>query len=244
MGSRLLTVLGDAVIEFELPEPQFEDLTLVNVDVVRGKGPVETEAEPLAGRVGVDGPHGFKLSAERVAADHELSKFVDQQSDRHEYYLVHLAVSFKAVGSPQLKSAEVRLSLSSVPDTPPPFALSMEPLKDGDTVSVQRTVRFGPELKLLDQVDASLGEISNVSSWKRSELAVRGLGIDGPEPAWEFTRTASQKLDGAHRLTLVVQAARGAAVSVSGVVTARARGNIPWHFERELPNPLNFATVV
>ena len=44
-------MLGAAVIELELPEPQFEDLTLVNIDAVRGKGPAGAEVPAaLAGR--------------------------------------------------------------------------------------------------------------------------------------------------------------------------------------------------
>ena len=230
------------MIEYELPEPRFEELTLVNVDAVRGKGPGDSEVAPLKGRVLVDGPHGRKLTSEELAADREIRRFVD--TALYEYYLVHLAVGFREHGSPKLKAAQVKLTLTSIPDMPAPFALDMKPLKEGDQVSVERTVRLGPKLKLLDAVDAEVGSVEAAKSFQRTELAVRGLGLDGPAPGWEFTRTASQKLDGSCRLELVVQAGRGAAVSVTGVVTAQAGGNIGWRYRGGLPGPLDFTAVI
>jgi hypothetical protein len=233
------------VIELELPEPRFEELTLVNIDAQRGKGDPDDEAlQPLRGRVLVDGPRGFRITAESLTADPDIGRFVGFDSAGYEFYFVHLAVSFRALGSPRVKSAEVRLALASVPDAPAPFALHMKPLGDGDKVSVRRTARFGPRLKLLDAVEAEIGSVEAEKSFERTELVVRGLGLDGASPLWEFTRTGASKLEGACRLELVVQAARGSAVSVSGVVTARAAGNIPWRYRGGLPRPLDFAAVL
>lgn len=233
------------MIELELPEPQFEELTLVNIDAQRGKGDPGDEAlQPLRGRVLVDGPRGFKITAESLTADPDISRFVGADSATCEFYFVHLVVSFRALGSPRVKSAEVRLSLASVPGAPAPFALDMKPLRGGDRVSLRRTARFGPRLKLLDAVDVEAGHVEVEKSFERTELVVRGLGLDGASPAWEFTRTDASKLEGACRLELVVQAARGSAVSVSGVVTARAGGNIPWRYRSGLPRPLDFAAIL
>lgn len=233
------------MIELELPEPQFEELTLVNIDAHRGKGDEQgAPVAPLKGRVLLDGPRGFKITRQTLKADPDISRFVDSDSARHEYYFVHLAVSFRALGTPRVKSAEVRLALASVPETPAPFALHMKPMRDGDQVSVKHTASFGPKLKLLDAVDAEIGHVDSEKSFERTELVVRGLGLDGASPLWEFTRTESKNLEGACRLELVVQAARGAAISVSGVVTARAAGNIPWRYRGGLPRPLEFAAAI
>jgi len=230
------------MIEFELPEPQFEDLTLVNIDAVRGNGPAG--AEPLKGRVAVGGPHGFKITAAEAAADPELSKFIDKNAGHYEYYFVHLAISFSALGSPKLRSAEVKLTLTSVPDTPEPFALSLDPLADGYQLKVDSKARILPSLKVAEQVELSLGDYERGVSYDRSERSVRGLGLDGPNPGWEFTRTPAGELEGSHRLTMVVQAGYGAAVSVSGIVRAKAEGNFPWRFARDLPRPWTFDRVV
>lgn len=230
------------MIEFELPEPRFEELTLINVDSARGKGPGGSALAPLKGRVMADGPHGRKLASEELTADPDIRRFAD--TARYEYYLVHLAVGFAGHGSPRLRSAQVKLTLASIPDTPAPFALDMKPLKEGDQVSVGRTARLGPKLKLLDAIEAEASSLEVTRSFQRTELVVRGLGLDGPAPSWEFTRTASRKLDGSCRLELVIQAAHGAAISVSGVVTAQADGNIGWRYRGSLPRPLNFAAVI
>ena len=43
----------------------------------------------------------------------------------------------------------------------------------------------------------------------------------------------------------IVQAARGAKISVRGVVTAQASvGGLPWHFRANLPRPLTFSAAI
>jgi hypothetical protein len=232
---------GAAVIEFELPEPTYEELALADLAVFRGKGP--GTSAPLNGRVLLGGPHGFNITAARVAADPEIAAFMDENADC-VYHLLYLGVSFTAAVSPRLESAQVRLTLSAVPGSPAPFALSMKPLADGDAVSVTRTVSLGPKLSLLDTVDVELGRAEREESFQRTKLAVRGLGLASATPGWEFTRTDSRNLEGSCMLTMVVQAAKGAKVTVTGLVTARAGGNVARRFARELPRPLDFATAI
>jgi hypothetical protein len=229
------------VIELELPEPDYEDLALADLAALRGKGP--GGPVPLDGRVVLGGPHGFKITAARVAADPEIAAFMDENADC-EYYLLYLGVSFKAAPSPRLESAQLMLTLTAVPAAPAPFALSMKPLADGDPVSVKRTVTLGPELKILDAVDVKLGSAERETSLQRTDLAVRGLGLASATPGWEFTRTESRNLEGSCMLTVVIQAAKGARISVSGLVTARAGGNIARRFARDLPRPLDFTAAI
>lgn len=229
------------MIEFELPAPAYEELALADLAAVRGKG--AATGEPLNGRVSLGGPHGFKITAARAAADPQIAAFMDENAGC-EYYLLYLAVSFTAAVAPRLDSAQVKLTLTAFPGAPAPFALSMKPLADGDPVSVKRTVTLGPKLSILDTVDVELGSAQRETSLQRTELAVRGLGLASAAPGWEFTRTVSRNLEGSCMLTMVVQAARDARVTVSGQVTARAGGNIVRHFARDLPRPLDFTAAI
>jgi hypothetical protein len=230
------------VIEFELPEPDYQDLALAALALFRAKGP-GVPVPPLNGRVSVGGPHGFKITAAKVAADPEIAAFVDENASC-EYYFLYLGVSFTAAPSPSLESATVKLTLTGVPDTSAPFALSMKPLADGDPVSVKRTAALGPKLSLLNTVDAELGSVGSEKSFQRTELAVRGTGLASAEPGWEFTRTTTRNIEGSCMLTMVVQAVAGAKVSVAGQVTARAGGNFVRRFGRELPQPLDFSAAI
>ena len=197
----------------------------------------------LKGRVSVGGPHGFKITAAKVAADPDLADFVDENAD-HEYYFLYLAVSFTGAPSPKLESATLKLTLTGVPAAPAPFALSMKPLTAGDPVSVKRTAALGPKLSLLDTVDVELGSVGTEKSFQRTELAVRGTGLASAEPGWEFTKTTARNIEGSCMLTMVVQAAAGAKVSVTGQVTARADGGFVRRFGRELPQPLDFSAAI
>jgi len=230
------------VIEFELPEPDYEDLALADLALFRSKGP-GAPLPPLNGRVSVGGPHGFKITAAKVAADPEIAAFVDENA-ASEYYFLFLAVSFTAAGSPSLESAAVRLTLTGVPAAPPPFALSMKPLADGDPVSVKRTATLGPKLSLLDTVDVELGSVGSEKSFQRTELVVRGTGLASATPGWEFTRTAARDLEGSCMLTMVAQAPAGAQVTVTGQATARAGGSFVRRFARDLPHPLDFSAAM
>jgi hypothetical protein len=227
------------MIEFELPEPEFEDLALLNVDPVRDVKGAAPQLEPLRGRVQVGGPHGSKITAKRAAEDEELRQFLNE-NNRYQYYFVFLAVSFKALGTPRLESSEVKLTLTTVPEDAYAIALSMKPLADGDPVSVTRKVTLGPKLKLLDAVDVEVGGFEGGQEWQRSDLVVRAEGLATACPRWVFTRTSSRRLEGSCMLNMVVRAGRSAALTVSGEVTARSTGNLVWHFARDLPNPLAF----
>jgi len=230
------------VIEFELPEPDYQDLALADLALFRSKGPAAS-LPPLDGRVSVGGPHGFKITAAKVAADPDIAAFVDENAG-HEYYFLYLALSFTAAPSPALESAAVQLTLTGVPMDPVPFALSMKPLADGDPVSVKRTATLGPKLTLLDTVDVELGSVGSEKSFQRTELAVRGTGLASAAPGWEFTRTTTRNLEGSCMLTMVVQAAAGAKVTVTGQVTARTDGSFIRRFGRALPQPLQFSAAI
>jgi hypothetical protein len=231
-------VLGAAVIEVELPPLEYRDLLLARVDVVRGNEGSGAAPEPLRGRATVGGPHLRKLTARELAADPEARQHADRS--RYEYYLMYLGVSFPAHGSPRLKAAQVAVTLRSDPDAVTPTAVSMRPLSDGDQVSVQRTISLGPKLRLLDVVEAEAGSCEVVENRQRTDVFVRAVGLAGACPGWEFTETAGRRLDGAFPLLMVIQAGRGAVLSVTGTVSAQAKGNIPWRYRGDLPGPLEF----
>jgi hypothetical protein len=227
------------VIEFELPEPEYRELTLDSRAAHRG-GDGAPEQEPLRGLVLVDGPRGWRLTADQVrAADPGIGTYLGPDPGRNGYYFVYLTVSFTARASRKLTSADVKITLAADPDTPPPFALSMKPLKDGDPVSVERTASLGPKLKLLDVAEAEIGHADKKRTFEQTNLFVRGQ-LSGSRPRWEFTRTDSRRLDGACTLQMVVQAGLGSALTVTGEVTARTTGNIVWPFGADLPDPLHF----
>ena len=107
---------------------EYEDLELVNTDGYRSRGKnTDTLFEPLKGRVKVGGPHGFRITQDRVANDEGLRKLIADKPDHFDFYKVHLGVSFVTHNGPRLESAQVKLFLTAVPQTAAPFALSITP---------------------------------------------------------------------------------------------------------------------
>jgi len=228
-------MVGAAVIEFELPEPDYAELALVNTDGHRGIGSGGAEAESLEGKVLVDGPCGRRLTHEEVlAADPEQATFLGQDGDGSEYSLVWLWVSFPVIGLSKLESAQVKLTLTAIPATPEPVVVSMRPLSVDDPVSVERTIAIGPKMKIFEAVDVEAGHYEKTETFQRTNLVVRGLP-NGTYPQWEFTRTPSRKLDGPTRLVMIVRSGHGAVLEVNGKVTARRPwGSAIWHFGAQL----------
>jgi hypothetical protein len=227
------------MLELDLGDiPEFTDLTLAAVGGYREfakDGPLE----PLAGRVQVGGPHGFPITKARVAGDEGLGRFIGQGS-AVAYYYVWLGITFVAHAGPRLSSAQLKLALTSVPAAPAPFALSVRPAADGVAQKISRRVTVGSELSLPAVVKGNV-QAETSREYEQTSVFVRGLGLGGSTPGWEFTRAAGKLLEGSCLLELVVQAARDAKLSVSGTVTAQATGGLRFPVRSELPAPLTFS---
>ena len=229
------------MIEFDIgEEPELEDLAFVGTDGYRGveEGPA---LDPLKGRVKASPPRGFKITENRVAGDEGLQRFIQGNSDQVDYYFVFLSIGFVTAQGPRLESAQLKLTLTTVPETPAPFALSIRPDAAGTQMKVERGVTIGPKLSLPVVGDTELGDFESKHEYEQTRLFVRALGSYGSTPGWEFTRAPGKRLEGDCRLELIVQAGVGARLSVGGITTAQATvGNLPWHFRAELPRPLTF----
>lgn len=233
------------MFEFSLgDEPEYQDLEFTGTDGHRGEGPAEA-GEPLKGRVRIGGPRGFKITEDRVSGDEGLRRFIEEGSQTADYYYVVLGLTFVNENRPRLDAVQVKLTLSALPAVPVPFALSIRPSADGVPQKVERGVTIGPKLTLPVVGDTELGEFESKTEYERTRLFARGLGLESDTPGWEFTRAPGKLLEGSCRLEVIVQAARGGKLSVSGVATAKATvGSLPWHFRATLPQPLTFSADI
>ncbi|MDV7215225.1 hypothetical protein [Streptomyces prunicolor] len=233
------------MIELVVPELPQQELTLDSIDPVRGDAhPAGGGPPPLAGRIFLGGPHGRPLTREFVAADPDLAAYVERELEYHSYYLVYLNVSFAAEpAAPRLATATLDLKLSTTGNTSEPVALSMTPRQITDSVQVQRSVRFGPKLALMD-VEATLGEVSKSTTRDEREVFLQALRQLRSDPTWEFRRTKTMDISGAFDLAMVVRTERDAAIGVTCTVTASTKGNLLRWYRQELAGPLQVGTVL
>ena len=227
------------MIELDLGEvPEFTGLPLA---VLNGypdsakAGPLE----PLAGRVQVGGPHGFAITRARVAGDEGLGRFIGKDPGV-AYYYVWLGITFVTHAGPRLDAAQLRLALAAGPGARAPFALSVRPAAEGVAQKVGRKVTLGSELALPGAVKADV-DVEASRDYERTKLFVRGLGLGGSTPGWEFTRAPGKLLEGSCLLEVVVQAQLGTRITVGGTVTAQTTGGLPFRARTELPSPLTFS---
>jgi len=189
------------------------DLALDLEAISEGEAKVAERQE--TGGIVWSGPHGFKITMDRVAGDEDLGRFIDQKSGQSEFYFVYLSISFATHDGPLLEASQVNLALTGGPEPPAPFALSMRPAAEGTAETLGRTVTIGPKLTLPVVGAVEAGSFSDQRSYQQTSLFVRGLGLDGSTPGWEFTRTDGKRLEGNCRLELIVQAGHGTALSVA-----------------------------
>ncbi|XVQ11487.1 hypothetical protein ACQP1W_02585 [Spirillospora sp. CA-255316] len=233
------------MIKLTFPDLPRRELTLDSIDPVRGEPyPNGDGPPPLEGRVFLGGPHSRQVTPEFVADDPELSAYVERESEHHTYHLVFMNLSFAVEPvSPRLASATLDLRLSATVPTPEPVALSMTPRRITDSAQVQRGFRLGPQLMLME-VEASLGSIERTTVREEHELFLQALRLLRPDPAWEFRRTKSMNLEGAHDLVMVVRTARNTAAGVTCTVTASTKAHMRRWYRRELPDPLQLGAAL
>lgn len=216
-----------------LPE---QGLTLDVVNSIRGEH--EPGSTPqLTGRIFVGGPLAVPVTLEFVADDPGLRAFVEREA-HSTFHIVHMSVSFATDSTaPMLGTATLELRLTSaVP--PEPVAWSMTPLRLTDTSHVERRLRLGPQLKLIDV------EFEQTTAREREEVFLQAQRELRSDPAWEFRRTKTSPLYGSHRLVMVVRAARGQSTNITAVVRATVRKNLLRRYEREIPGLLTLEAVV
>jgi hypothetical protein len=230
---------GIMMIEFDLgDEPEFDDLDLVSEERYRGRGDDAT-IEPLKGRVKVGGPRGFEITEARIADDEGLRRFIEEGNRQVAYYYICLGISFVTHDGPRLEAAQVKLTLSARPAVPPPSALAIRPFAEGTAEKIERVIKVAPKLTLPVVGGTEVGDFEAKREYEQTRLFVRGLGLEGSTPSWEFTRVPGKRLEGTCRLEVIFQAGRSAAVTVAGSVTAQATlGQLLWRYRGELPNPL------
>jgi hypothetical protein len=208
-----------AGMEFAVPEPTWTEAVLEPVQRAT-KGDDATHADPLPGRIALGRPVALRLAAEGIE-DKELRSFVEGYRDRSNFTLVHLACSFRAEPGTSFTraSVQVRLSRSDDSEAPEPIAWSMLPDRQTSDCEASTKVQLGANAKLLS---ATLERTVTV---KRADLFIEALNELRSDPGWEFTRTASVEISGAHRLALVVMSdsASGFEGDVEASATVRDR---------------------
>ncbi|MFD3997864.1 hypothetical protein [Streptomyces sp. NPDC058548] len=237
------------MIEFDDPRLPEQDLILLPDDALRGDehpGPDRDPdaPPPLRGRVRLGGPLARRLTHDQLADDPALAEYLTEQAGTYDYYLVHLSLTFAPTPQrPRLEFAHLALDLSAKPETPPPLAHSMDPMRLTDAVQVTRTRRLGPQLSLLG-ADASLGEVGRSQEFTNHQPFAQALGLHESTPGWEFRRTVASELTGCHVLRLVVRTAADSVTDLACTVTAGVKIPLLRRYTRTLPHPLRLAATL
>ncbi|MFJ7590762.1 hypothetical protein ACIQZO_25940 [Streptomyces sp. NPDC097617] len=237
------------MIEFDDPQLPEQDLVLLPDEALRGDehpgaGQNPDAPPPLRGRVRLGGPLAQRLTHDQLAGDPDLADYVTAQAGMYEYYLVRLSLTFAPTPQrPRLEFAHLALDLSAKPETPPPVAHSMDPMRLTDAVQVTQTRRLGPQLSLLG-ADASLGEVGRSQEFTTHQPFAQALGLHESTPGWEFRRTVATELTGCHVLRLVIRTAAGSVTDLGCTVTAGVKIPLLRRYTRALPRPLRLEAAL
>ena len=196
---------------FDLPEPELVSVSLDPGQRVTLGSRAAVEAEE--DRIWLGRP--VCLPADLDDVDEDAKPFLMGRPDS-TFTLLAVTVSFAHDEDNPLKSAwvDVALRRQSPPDVPEPVAWSMQPLSDSDPVSVARKASFDASLKLkAHPLPVDIGpsiKRENDRSYTQRAVRVEALREGESTPRWQFSETEVSPIRGAHRLTLIVETARGA----------------------------------
>jgi hypothetical protein len=191
--------------ELQLDELTTMPTTLVAEErTVKGRG---RTAPSLEGRLSVGVPTVTSLVT--VDLDDTQRRYIDAQPD-HEFHLLHLGCTFLGGDGERIESAwfEVHMEQPGIAAEAGPIAWSMSPTRLVDKKTVERTVSFGAELKILDTL--SIGpSVEQTTTTEPQHVWLRAFGELEPTIAWEFRSSNTIEIDGSHRLLAVVRSPAG-----------------------------------
>ena len=213
---------------FDLPEPELVRVRLDPSQRVTLGGGVAVEAEEE--RIWLGRP--VCLPADLDDVDEDARPFLMASPDS-TFTLLAFTVSFAHDEDNPLKSAWVNVALRRQlpPDVPEPVAWSMVPFSDSDPVNVARKASFDASLKLKGHpLPFDIGpsmKRENDRSYTQRAVKVEALREGKSNPNWTFSETEVSPIRGTHRLTLIVETARGASaqaeISVGATIWLRRR---------------------
>jgi hypothetical protein len=196
---------------FDLPEPELVSVRLDPAQRVTLGGEVAADAEE--DRIWLGEPVCMPADLEHV--DEAARPFLVGRPDS-TFTLLAVTVSFAHDEDNPLKSAWVDITLrrQSPPDMPEPVAWSMVPFDDSDPVNVTKKAVFNGSLKLKNPaLGLNIGpsmKRENDRTYTQRAVSVEALREGKSTPRWQFSETDVSAIRGTHRLTLIVDTARGA----------------------------------
>jgi hypothetical protein len=234
------------MISLEVPDLHMQPVML-KPETRRTKGAAVPPADDLDAVVALGSPMSVPIGPDKVAADAELSAFLEAQKDRFAYYHVHLACTLRpAEEEPFVKAVlKVRLTRSDSLAEPQPIAWSMIPRSIEDAVEVSKTVKLGGDFKFIGLVAGAVASHETTEKSKLTERFLAAYNEQRPDPFWEFVNTSTAKIQGSYRFGLVVQTPIGA--PVKGVVKLSAKvqrkhfGIIPYRTDFEGAPEISFS---
>lgn len=136
----------------------------------------------------------------------ELASFLTQEAGLARYFLVHLACDFRPADDLRVSRAWIKIALqAAAPDGDRPLAWSMDPLRLSDKVEATVGAKLSGDATLFG------AEINASEKTARDDHYVLAHCLQGSDPFWAFQERAQRRLEGVHRLKLVVRAPLGAA---------------------------------
>ena len=182
--------------------PPLPELVSADVDLIRRRvlgGPGD---HLVSGQISIGRSEAVRLGPASPGLDAELARKLAQDDEQHHYYLVLLSCTFRAGSAPVVGARlSVALRQADVTGVREPVVWSMDPLRASTSVTYRRTLRIGPNVKILP-IDTTIERTKEFPADKHY-LVAEGEGESQVE--WAFTATHTVDLVGVHHLSLVAR---------------------------------------
>lgn len=184
--------------EIPLPDPALQAVDLLATETMKGGD--GTADAPFADLFAMGAAGAIPLSGRPSWMDGELAEFLEREAATARYYLVHLACDFRPREAARVTQAWIKVGLQGQPaGAALPLAWSMDPLRLADKAEENLSAKISGSATLFG------AEISASEKLAREDPYLLAHGLQGSEPYWEINELPKRRLEGVHRLKLVVR---------------------------------------
>jgi hypothetical protein len=198
---------------------------------------------PLRDRVQLGGPQFVSIDERYHPDDADLQAFL--RDTRHRWVLAHLSLTFPFADGPEISTAELQAHLSDDGPQPETIAFSLLPTRAESNHQQTREFTLAPKVDVAGIGGIELGSIGTTSVQASGDAFLSGGPELSPTPRWQFKRTATQRIEGTTRLSMIIQIPRqrvGAmTIDLAATVTTRfRRRQVPLDGSPNRPDRISF----
>lgn len=162
-----------------------------------------------APEIGIGQPQWWNLAALAKEQGKPLPPEMALLAKNADFFLVHLACSFRPTRSSRVESASFVTYLRSKNSKDDVIAYDMFPKDIKDEKKSDVKIAISPNLKFTSGAEVGLGSFEIAFEYKKLEPVITAFGLLEKRVGWDFARSSHQDIRGTKSLFLIIKRPAG-----------------------------------